>query len=214
MIYKLSNIASIERIETFTKLPFKYPYLHKPKRKINGLKEQTVCIINMENPNQIMQAIWGLLPQNYGDNWNKFQHIKQTLHINKEEIKNNILFKEALYLRRCLFIVTGFYIHKVINGVVENYLVEKDNQKPFYLAGLYNITNDGFYTCSVINTKLIGKLNDFNNLYQVMPIQIPEIFKNMWLNKKSEIIDINYLMSTPYITNLKVQRIASKKENV
>nr|BFF37556.1 hypothetical protein BACT7_24180 [Tenacibaculum mesophilum] len=58
MIYKLSNIASIERIETFTKLPFKYPYLHKPKRKINGLKEQTVCIINMENPNQIMQAIW------------------------------------------------------------------------------------------------------------------------------------------------------------
>lgn len=209
MIYKLSNIASKERIEEFTKLHFKYPYLYKPKRKINGLKEQTICIINMDTPRQITQGIWGILPQNYEDNWNKFQHIKQTLHTNKEEIKNSILFKEALYSRRCLFIVTGFYVHKIIDGALENYLVEKDNQEPFYLAGVYNTTDDGFSTCSVINTKVTGELYDFNNLYETMPIQIPKIFKNMWLDKGAKIKDINYLINAPYVTKFNIQKIAS-----
>lgn len=209
MIYKLSNIASKERIEEYTKLHFKYPYLHKPRRKINGLKEQTISIINMDSPNEISHAIWGILPQNYNDNWNKFQHIKKTLHTNKNEISNNILFKEALKLRRCLFIVTGFYTHRVINGKIENYLVEKEKQEPFYLAGIYNITDDGFYTCSVINTKASKELNDFNNLYEVMPIQIPKIFKKLWLDKDATSKDIDYIINTSYDTKFTIQKIAS-----
>ena len=108
MNYKLSNIATKERIKNFTKLSFEYPHLYKAKRKINGLKEQTVSIITTENSNVITQGIWGILPQNYAENWSKFQNIKNTLHTDKLEIKKNILFKEALFSRRCLFIVTGF----------------------------------------------------------------------------------------------------------
>ena len=191
MNYKLSNIATKEQIKDFTKLKFKYPHLYKSKRKINGLKEQTICLITMDSPNKIRHGIWGILPQNYNEDWKKFQHIKHSLHTNKKEIKENILFKGSLQTRRCLLIVTGFYTHKLINGEIENYLVEKKDQKPFYLAGVYNTTYDGFTTCTVINTKATKKLNTQNNLYNVMPLQIPQILKNVWLNKSLKYNDIN-----------------------
>lgn len=209
MNYQLSNIATKEQIKDFTKLSFKYPFLYKPKRKINGLKEQTVSLITTENPALITQGIWGLLPENYSENWSKFQNIRNTLHINKLEIKRNILFKEALLNRRCLLIVTGFYAHKIIDNTIKNYLVEKKNQEPFYLAGIYNVTNDGFITCSVINTKSTEKLNSFNNIYEVMPLQMPKIFKSMWLNLETNIKEIDYLLDNPYDTKLNIQIIAS-----
>ncbi|WP_299010425.1 SOS response-associated peptidase family protein [uncultured Tenacibaculum sp.] len=207
MSYKLSNIASKERIKDFTKLNFKYPHLHKPRRKINGLKEQTVNIITMDNPLEITQGIWGMLPQNYADNWNKFQQIKRTLHVRREEIKKSILFKEALLFRRCLLIVTGFYAHKVIDGSIENYLVEKDKREPFYLAGVYNTTEDGFVTCSVINTNTTEELNSFNNLYEIMPLQIPRTFKKMWLDRSTDMSDVEYLINNPYDAKYNIQKI-------
>ncbi|CAM1347755.1 SOS response-associated peptidase family protein [Tenacibaculum crassostreae] len=209
MNYKLSNIASKERIKEFTRLNFRYPHLHKPRRKINGFKEQTISIITMDAPNEITQGIWGILPQNYTENWSKFQNIKRTLHTNKEEILQNVLFKDALLYRRCLLIVTGFYAHKIIDGEIENYLVEKVTQEPFYLAGIYNITNDGFTTCSVINTKATKELNDFNNLYEVMPLQIPRMFKNAWLDSSTNMKDIEFIISKPYDSKFNIQRIAS-----
>ncbi|CAM1333435.1 SOS response-associated peptidase family protein [Tenacibaculum aestuariivivum] len=209
MNYKLSNIATKDHIKDFTKLSFKYPYIYKPRLKINGFKEQTIIIITSDNPKIISQGIWGLLPQNYSENWSKFQKIKNTLHTNIKEIKNNILYKEALLKRRCLIIVTGFYTHKIIDNTIENYLVEKKHQQPFYLAGIYNITNDGFITCSVINTKNSKAIASFNNIYKLMPLQIPEIFKNMWLNNETPIEDINFLIEKTYKTVFKIQKIAS-----
>lgn len=209
MSYKLSNIASKERIKEFTKLNFKYPHLHKPRRKINGLKEQTVNVITMENPNEIMQGIWGILPQDYAENWSKFQQIKHTLHVRKDDLKNNILFKEALFYRRCLLIVTGYYIHKIVGNTIENYLVEKSNQEPFYVAGIYNTTNDGFLTCTVINIKVTEEFNTINNLYEIMPLQMPKMFKSMWLDFKTSQNDIDYLINNPYDSGLQAQKIAT-----
>ncbi|MFD0964744.1 SOS response-associated peptidase family protein [Pseudofulvibacter geojedonensis] len=209
MNYKLSNIASREKIRDFTKVDFVYPYLYKPKRKINGLKEQSICVITQENPNQIKQAIWGMLPNNYKGDWRKFQRVKFTLHVNKKEIKKNILYKEAFLQRRCLIIVTGFYVHKLIRGRLENYLVENKNLEPYYLAGIYNVTNDGFITCSVINTEAVEELNTINNLYEFMPLQIPKIFKNVWLDNHTTEQAIDSLINEPYYIKLKVQKIAS-----
>ncbi|MGG8494959.1 SOS response-associated peptidase family protein [Tenacibaculum sp. TC6] len=209
MKYKLSNVASRTRIEELTKLPFKYANIYKPKRKIDGTKEQNVSIITMENPGEIIQGIWGMLPQNYEDHWNKFQQIKSTLHTCINDIYNNVLYKEALFKRRCLLIVTGFYAHKLLGNKVENYLVEKENREPFYLAGIYNTTEDGFYTCTVINTNATEELNSINNLYETMPLQIPQMFKNKWLDKNTTREELAHLVSKPYHINFCVQKIIS-----
>ena len=71
------------------------------------------------------------------------------------------------------------------------------------------VLKDGFITCSVINTNANSYLTSINNLYEVMPLQIPKMFKNIWLDKGTTIKDVNYIVSKPYITKFKIQRIAS-----
>ncbi len=210
MNYKLSNVASKTMLEDFTKLKLKHPNIYKPKLKIDGRKEQTISVITIENTNEITYGIWGILPQGFKGDWSKFQKIKRTLHVYKEDVFTNILYKKSLSKRRCLILVTGFYMHKLSENYVENFLVEKKNQQPFYLAGIYNKTEDGFITCSVINTKANKKLNAINNLYEVMPLQIPEIFKNKWLSTSTALEDIKFLISKPYATKFSVQKIAAR----
>ncbi|MDY0779527.1 SOS response-associated peptidase family protein [Tenacibaculum sp. IB213877] len=209
MKYKLSNIASKTLIEDFTKLKLKYPNIYKPKRNIDGLKEQSVSIITMENPNIISQGIWGILPHNFKDSWGAFQKIKNTIHTNKNELFNNILYKEALFKRRCLILATGFYIYKIKNNKIIRYLVEKKNREPFYLAGIYNVTDDGFKTCTIINTETEDVLDAYDNIYNCMPLQIPKIFKNIWLDNTTKLDNLKYMISKPYLSNLIVQKIAS-----
>ncbi len=209
MNYSLSNIASKTLIEVELGLDFMYPNIYKPKLKIDGYREQSVSIITVEKPSLITPGIWGILPQNFEGDWKDFQRLRRTLHVNKNEILKSVLYKDALKKRRCLFIVTGFYTHFLEGKDIVNYLVEKDPLTPFYLAGIYNVSKDGFLTGTVINTRANAELSALNNLYDVMPIQIPELFKNIWLDKKTSVKDIQSLISKAYKTKFKIQRIAS-----
>ncbi|WP_111707703.1 SOS response-associated peptidase family protein [Lutibacter citreus] len=209
MKYSLSNTASKTLIEEELGLNFMYPNIYKPKLKIDGRKEQFISILTIEEPSIVTQGIWGLLPQNFEGDWKKFQRLKTTLHVSKNDIMHSVLYKEAIEERRCLIIVTGFYTHHLNGNKVVDYLVEKDPLKPFYLAGIYNVLEDGFVTCSVINTNANSSLSSVNNLYEIMPIQIPDIFKKIWLDKETPMKNIKYLISKPFLTKFKIQEIAS-----
>ncbi len=207
MKYKLSNIASKTLIEDFTKLKLKYPNIYKPKRNIDGLKEQNVSIISMDNPNEITQAIWGILPQNFEHSWKAFQKIKSTIHTDKSELFNNVLYEEALFNRRCLVIATGFYTYQVHETKIRKYLVERNDRQPFYLAGIYNVTEDGFTTCTIINTEAEEELKTYHNIYNSMPLPIPKIFKNIWLDKETDLENLQFILSKPYLSNFTMQKI-------
>lgn len=209
MNYKLSNIASKTSIELTFGLSLKYPNIYKSRLVIDGLKEQSITIITMDEPNLITEGIWGILPQDFQGDWQKFQKLKTTLHTNKEEISNHILYNEALEKRRCLILVTGFYMYHIVDTEIETYLVEKENVTPFALAGIYNILEDGFVTCTVINTEVNDLLSSENNLYNYIPLEIPSLFKNKWLNPQTAIEDVHYLISKPYLTKFKIQKFAS-----
>jgi len=209
MNYELSNIASKTHIELTFGLSLKYPNIYKPRLVIKGHKEQSIPMITMEEPNLISEGIWGILPQNFEGDWKKFQQIKTTLHTNKNEIQQSVLYKEALTKRRCLILVTGFYVHHIIENEVESFLVEKEPLKPFALAGIYNVLEDGFLTCTVINTEINDTLSSETNLYHQMPLEIPSLFKNMWLHPKTAVADIEKIIDKPYATKFKIQKIAS-----
>lgn len=208
MKYSLSNTASKTFLKQSLGVNFKYPNIYKPKLRIDGVSEQSISIITMNEPTLVTQAIWGILPQDFEGDWKKFQKLKTTLHVNKSELYKNILYKEALKKRRCLIIVTGFYAYQLNGEKITHYLIEKEPLKPFYLAGIYNVLKDGFITCSVINTKTNKTVNFTNNLYEVMPLQIPKLFKNIWLSKETSINEINYIISKPFATDFKIQKIA------
>lgn len=209
MNYKLSNVATKTSLELTYKQSLKYPNIYKPRLVIDGFQEQSIPIITMHDPTYITEGIWGILPQHFEGDWEKFQKLKTTLHTNKEDIATNILYNEALEKRRCLILVTGFYIHHLVENEVKTYLVEKENTTPFSLAGIYNILEDGFKTCSVINTEISDFLSSEKNLYNNMPLEIPQLFKNMWLSEQTDIEVIQRIISKPYLTKFKIQRIAS-----
>ncbi|KAB8151649.1 hypothetical protein EZY14_017230 [Kordia sp. TARA_039_SRF] len=209
MNYQLSNTASKSHLELTFGLPIKYPNIYRPKIRIDGRKEQSIPIITMEEPNYISEGIWGILPQDFEGDWKRFQKLKITLHTNAKEIQQSILYKEALKKRRCLILVTGFYMHHIVQNDIETFLVEKETPKPFAIAGVYNVLEDGFLTCTVINTESNDLLTSEKNLYNQMPLEIPALFKNMWLNPKTNIEDIKKIIDKPYLTKFKIQNIAS-----
>lgn len=209
MEYSLSNVASITMLHEELGVFCKYPNIYKTKLKIDGQKEQTISVITMDDSQYITQAVWGILPQDFEGDWKKFQKIRRTLHVKASTIPNNILFREALQKRRCIVVVTGYYMHLLKGKKIESFLVEKSPLRPFYLAGVYNVLEDGFVTCSIINVDVNETLNSINNLYEVMPLQIPRILKEVWLDKKTSSEEIAHILSKPYATRLSAQKISS-----
>ncbi|TXE10551.1 hypothetical protein ES711_01195 [Gelidibacter salicanalis] len=78
MFYKISNIANKDSIERKFQVSFQFPNLYEPKKLIEGLKESTVAVITNAEPDKVTYAIWGLLPENFEDNWSVFQDVFNT----------------------------------------------------------------------------------------------------------------------------------------
>ena len=81
MFYKISNIASRESIENKFDVSFEFPKIYKPQGLIDGLKESTIPVITISDPTKVTYAIWGLLPENFEDNWSVFQDVANTLNV-------------------------------------------------------------------------------------------------------------------------------------
>ncbi|KAA1242708.1 SOS response-associated peptidase [Aquimarina sp. RZ0] len=210
MYKKISNIAEREFIENELGIKYKFPRLYTPSSVIDGTQEATLSIITMDNPDHILYAIWGLLPDNYEGEWSDFQKALDTLNVPKENLHSRGIFKEPYYKRRCLIIVTGFFIYHLYNGTLYPYYVYLDDKKPFYIAGIYNILDDGFITCSMLMTKTTGIVNKIQNLNTTMPIFVPNNLSDIWLNSKTDMDEIDYILNLPNALKLKAHPIAKE----
>jgi putative SOS response-associated peptidase YedK len=197
MIYKLSNTAEREIIETALGIPFTYPQIFTTSFIMNGLEEGNLSVVTQENPGAIRFAIWGLLPQNSDEEWHTFQNITNTLNILLKEAKTTKWMVEAYQKRRCLIIVTGFFTYHIENGKIKaNYIGRKD-QKPFLLAGIYNRLSDGFLSCALITLKRKKETEHYQNLGNIFPLIIPISKRDTWLKKEPSKKEIKSFINIP-----------------
>lgn len=184
MFYKLSNTATRQVIEREFKKQYEYPNLFQSCPVINGLKESTLSIITAHKPSNIQFAIWGLLPEDFEDNWDVFQNVTNTLNVNLEQLnKNDPFYDDALNNRRCLIIVTGFFTSFLHNGTIQPYHIHLKNNQPFCIAGVYNRLNDGFLTSSILITKVRDSFSKIPNLSIYKPLVLkPELYRD-WLDE-------------------------------
>ncbi len=194
MYNKVSNTAEREVIESEFGATFKFPNLYKPSPVINGAEEATLSVITMEKPDVISYGIWGILPDNYKDEWTNFQNVLNTLSVNKKRLNNDFLFEKSFRYRRCLIIVTGFFINHLHNGYLYPYYVYLNSGKPFCLAGVYNILDDGFLTCSVAVTKASGIINKIQNINSKTPVIVPKELQELWLHQDATPKELNNLI--------------------
>lgn len=210
MIYKLSNEADRATIEKEFGIPFRYPNLYKPNPIINGFHETNLCLVTMENPSQISLAIWGLMPQDFKEDWHVFQDNANTLNVKMEELESIAWMKESFKQRRCLIIVTGFYTHLLENGNTCSYYIYQTSKKPFYLAGTYNILNDGFMCTAITVNKTDSFLSSYHNISNLAPVIVPKEKAATWLNKDATIDDLEQFIQNPKKVSLEAKQMSNE----
>ncbi|NHF61023.1 SOS response-associated peptidase [Flavobacteriaceae bacterium TP-CH-4] len=208
MYYKLSNTAERIRIEHLFEVTFKYPHLYRPELIINGLNETNVPIITKEEPDKISLSIWGLLPEDFNDDWSSFQNLTNTLNIDKGRLYSDSWCLAAFKKRKCLIVVTGFFTSFLKNGQIYPYHIGLPDGEPFFLAGIYNRLSDGFLTCSLLLGPAEAHITKFQNLANTMPLIIPKDYSELWLGEDFELNELTELTKYPRRNRLKANPIA------
>jgi len=210
MIYKLSNEASTSEIEKEFGIPFRYPNLYTPNPLINGFNETNISVVTMENKNEITFAIWGLMPQDFKEDWYIFQDNANTLNVQLDELENVSWMKDSFKERRCVIIVTGFYTHLLDNGNTCSYYIQQESEKPFYLAGTYNMLNDGFLCAALMVGKTDTFVSNYHNISNLAPIIVPKEKVSVWLNDGHDMESLKGIIERPHNTKLKAKRISNE----
>ncbi|MDF0715241.1 SOS response-associated peptidase family protein [Muricauda sp. 334s03] len=210
MIYKLSNEAERDVIEKEFGIPFRYPNLFRPNPIINGFHETNLGVVTMENQNEITFAIWGLMPQDFKEDWHIFQDNANTLNVQMVELESIAWMQESFKKRRCLVIVTGFYTHLLENGNTCSYYIHQASNKPFYLAGTYNILNDGFLCTAITVSKTEPFVSSYHNISHLAPVIVPKEHAALWLNKNSNMDDLKEIIQNPKKTKLEAKRMSNE----
>lgn len=183
-------MASKNALVEFAGIPLKHPELYKKSYIITGKEETIVPVITQENQHEISFAIWGLLPENYDEDWLEFQDLVDTLTVKIDELKNNEVIDQLENINRCLILVTGFFTTYLKEGKTHQYYVSAKNNTPFYLAGYYNKLNDGFLTFTLLLSPQNEAIKKYQNLTKYMPTIINSDYKNLWL---SDDITLNHI---------------------
>ena len=211
MCIKLSNTAERELIERELKMTFKFPNLYQPEMIINGSEESLLTVITSNNSEILNYAIWGLLPKSYKEEWSDFQSVFNSLTVNRDEVVSSSLYKNSFYKSRCLIVVTGFLISHLYKGTIHPYIVYHKQEKPFCLAGVYTVLEDGFITCSLIMKESSHIVKRIQNLNSTMPVVLNKSQQKKWLSKNTPSHELLNLMdNVSEIKNFKAHPVAKE----
>ncbi len=162
---------------------------------ICGTNEVTLPIITCENPEQISFAIWGILPTGYKEDWKIFQSVTNTLNVSLDSLTKSNWQSESLFKRRCLVVVNGFFTSYLHEGRLYPYYLSLPSKKTFLLAGLYNTTDDGFLSFSLILGKAKNVMDRTQNMTDLMPLIIDKGQMNPWLNTETGILRLKSILN-------------------
>ena len=190
MSYKISNSEERISIESALGKLYKFPDFHIPKAVINGLKESFVSVVTMEEPHVITHAIWGMLPEQFNGDWTAFQEAFNTLYVDENDVLKSSFFKDALVKRRCLIVASGYYTYHLNGDKIYPLHNTPEGFNTCCLAGVYNVIEDGFITCSIIKGT--------NDLVKSVDGKTPKIiapqYYNSWLDKSTDVNELMHIL--------------------
>ena len=184
MFYKLSNIADLNTICNTFNASFEFPDLYKRQLIIDGNNEESLPIITNSAPSTLKYAIWGLMPQNFKEDWTEFQNVSNTLNLPLRLIDELIWTKALFNNQRCVIITTGFFTSYIDNGKVHPFYVCRKHNLPFAIAGIYSQLEDGFLTTSILTSKKqVKNIKNIHNVGKAFPLVIAHKDIKSWFSK-------------------------------
>jgi len=152
----------------------------------NGFTHPKVSCITENDPHNISNLSWGLIPE-----WSKTEDIKKyTLNARIETINEKPSFKNA---KRCIIFADGFYEWKWLDPKgrkKQKYLVEYPDSESFGFAGLYDQwvnkeTGEILESCSIVTTAAEGIMKEIHNSKLRMPVTLNIDSMSNWLNSQA-----------------------------
>ena len=151
----------------------------------NGFTFPKVSCVTADDPYNISNLNWGLIPQ-----WSKTEDIKQyTLNARIETLDAKPSFKHA---KRCVIFADGFFEWKWLDPKgrkKQKYLIEYPNSALFGFAGLYDqwvdkATGEIIKSCSLVTTAAEGIMKEVHNTKLRMPLTVNIDSLGAWLNNQ------------------------------
>ena len=148
--------------------------------RFNIAPTQKIMVVLDENPKELSEVRWGLIPS-----WAKDRKIASSLiNARCETVATKPAFRTAFKKRRCLVPSDGFFEWQKIGAAKQPYNIGLKGDEPFAFAGLWEWwkdpqTQEEVKTCSIITTTpnaLTAPIHDR------MPVILPMERRAAWLD--------------------------------
>jgi len=138
---------------------------------------------------------WGLIPF-----WAKDPGIgSKMINARSETVHEKPSFKRPLKNRRCLVVADGFYEWQKVDGTKIPTFIRLKSQRPFGLAGLYDVwkppDGEAITSCTIITTDANPFLQPIHNR---MPVILPPDAYTQWIDPAIRTPDSLQMFIKPY----------------
>lgn len=196
----------------------------------NGFAHPLMWIIPQEEPETFTPAMWGIMPSNklgadHKEYYKEAVRFGAGLNAQSEKLFDHFIYKHQVYTRRCIIPVNGFY---------EPHTAPKKFKIPFYfelkdheimnLAGLYNISKDGFITFTVLTQEATPMFSEIHNTKNRRPVILADEEVVYWLDnnlEQEDILDViqndlqdYHFNAYPISKDLYSPKVDSNRENI
>lgn len=167
------------------------PLTDLPLHHASGFTHPELFIYTVESPNFPEVATWGLVPQWVTNTAQQKKLWNTTLNARGETIFSKPSFEESARNYRCIIYVDGFYEHHHFNEKTYPFFIQRKDNEPLALAGLYsdykNEAGGNLKTFTIVTTTgnaLMAKIHNNAKLAEPrMPLILNLEQEDLWLKK-------------------------------
>ncbi len=174
----------------------------KPVYSASAFTFPALPVITSQNPEQILQMNWGLIPFWIKDPESALSIRQQTINARAETVLEKPAFRNATMTKRCLVLADGFFEWHHEGKKAYPFYIRLTDRAPFALAGIWDNwidpeTQKKNQTFSVITTRANVLLEVIHNTKKRMPVILPRDKEKIWLETKLDKSTIQAMLQ-PY----------------
>jgi len=157
---------------------------------VSGFEHADMPVITNEKPDRISLFTWGLIPSWVKDSESAVKISNSTINARGEEMFEKPSFKYPAKHQRCLVVIDGFYEHHWKNDKSYPYFIQRANDAPMTLAGLWSrweMDDMQRETCSIITCEANPMMKWIHNKPRKsegprMPLILDSDHYELWLD--------------------------------
>lgn len=157
-----------------------YKYYH-----VSGFDNDKPLTVIVDEPEFLQEMTWGLIPNWVKDDRKASEIRTKTINARGETMFEKPSFKEASLNKRCLLIVDGFFEYHRKGGRKIPYRIQREDEKPLVIAGIWDDNKDlNIRTFSIVTTVANNLMIEIHNNGKEarMPLLLNETDAADWMS--------------------------------